>query len=113
MKFIIAVISTAVLAAMLQSFFPWYVIVIAAFAASFFVPQRPAMAFFSGFLGVALLWCSYALIIDHNNNHILTPKIAELLHLPGTGLLFLITAVLGGLVSGLAALSASFIKPVK
>jgi hypothetical protein len=58
-----------------------------------------------------LLWAGMALVKDAANEHILSAKVATILPLGGSYLvLILVTGIVGGLVSGLAALTGSYIR---
>ena len=62
-------------------------------------------------LGISLLWAGLAGWMDMKNNGILSHKIAQILPLNGNSfLLILITAVVGGLVAGFAAMSGSYLR---
>ena len=111
MKFFVALILTALLAFAESLFFPWWTIAIASFIVAVFIHQKPFKAFLSGFLGLFLLWGGYSFYVDIKNEHILSQKIAFILPLEGSSiLLILVTAFIGGLVGGLAALTGSFTK---
>ena len=65
----------------------------------------------SGFLGLFLLWIVLAFIKDAANEHILSTKVALILPLGGSYMmLILVTGLIGGLISGFAALTGSFVK---
>ncbi|MBL0232746.1 MAG: hypothetical protein IPQ08_03675 [Chitinophagaceae bacterium] len=111
MKFIIALILTAILSYISGIYFPWWGIAFVAFIVAILIPQRPGKAFLSGFSGVFLLWLALAWWIDRNNNGILAMRMAELLPLGGSRLLLiLVTGLVGGLVAGFSALSGSFLR---
>lgn len=111
MKFITATLLTAILAFVSGLFFPWWGMAIAAMLVALIVAQHAGKAFFSGFLGVLLLWCGLAWWMDMKNNGILSKKIASVLPLGGNALLLiLVTGLIGGLVAGFAAMSGSFIR---
>lgn len=111
MKFISSIIVTALLSYAAGFFFPWWSIAIAAFIVSALIPQKPFIAFLSGFLALFLLWGGLAFFMDMKNEHILSGKIAEILFkTPSGSLLILVTGVVGGLVAGLAALTGSFVR---
>jgi len=58
-----------------------------------------------------LLWEILAWWIDNKNDGILSQKIAQILPLGGsTVFLILITSLIGALVAGLAALTASYLR---
>ena len=111
MKMIVAIILTALLAFVGGLYMQWWSLAIAGFIVALLIPQRPFKAFLSGFLGVFLLWAVLAWWIDMKNEGILSKKIASILPLGGsTMLLILVTAVIGGLVAGFAALSGSYLR---
>lgn len=110
MKFLIALILTALLSFAGALFFPWWVIAVAAFVVAVSIPQKPLRAFLTGFLALFLLWGIQSYIIDAQNQHILSSKVAELLKLNSYVLMILITALVGGIVSGMASLTGSFLR---
>lgn len=111
MKFIIAILLTALLSYLSGIYFPWWGIAVAAFLIAVLIPQFPGKAFLAGLLGVFLLWVALAWWIDMKNNGILAARMSHLLPLGGSRvLLILATGLIGGLVGGFAALSGSFIR---
>lgn len=111
MKFIIALLLSALLAFAESLFFSWWSIAVACLLVAVFIHQKPWKAFLSAFLGLFLLWGILALIIDINNEHLLSAKIASLLPLGGSSiLLVLVTALVGGLVGGFAGLTGSYLR---
>ena len=114
MKFIITTLLIAILSFCSGLFLPWWGFAFIAFAVSALLPQRPMVAFLSGFLALFLLWGGLAWLLDAANNSILSGKIARILPLGGSSvLLILVTALVGALVGGGAALSGSYLnRPV-
>jgi hypothetical protein len=114
MKFIVVVLLTALLGYAAPLYFSWWSFAVTSFIIALLVHQKTWLAFVATFLGLFLLWGIMAIIIDTGNNHLLSQKIAVLLPLHGSSfLLILITALIGGLVSGFAGLSGSLArKPV-
>jgi hypothetical protein len=111
MKFIVSIILTALLSFALGMYLPWWSIAIAAFAVAAFIPQKPGKAFLAGFIALFLLWGVLALYIDIKNEHILSQKVAELIIKTKSSLLMIIiTALVGALVAGFAALAASYLR---
>ncbi len=111
MKFPTAVILTGLLSFVSSLFLPWWGIAIAALFIAVIIHQKAWKAFLSGFLGVALLWGGIALWIDIKNQGILSARIAQILPLGGSSaLLIVVTAVVGGLAGGMAALTGSFLR---
>ena len=110
MKFLISTLLIALLSFVSGLYLPWWGVALAAFLVGALVPQRPGLSFLSGFLALFLLWALLAWSIDAANNSILSKKIAEILPLGGNPyLLIIVTAFVGALVGGGAALSGSFI----
>jgi hypothetical protein len=110
MKFITAIFLTAFLAFSIGLFttLPWWSFVITSFLVALGVHQKVTKAFLSGFLGLFLLWVILAIMKDLANEHILAIKVAKILPLGGSYLtLIAVTGLIGGLVSGLAAISGS------
>ena len=116
MKIVTAIVLTAFLAFVvgLYSVLPWWSFVITSLLVSVAIHQKPAKAFLTGFLGLFLLWAGLALWKDMVNEHILSAKVAQILPLGGSYLvLILVTGVVGGLVSGFAAMTGSFMRKRK
>jgi hypothetical protein len=111
MKFTISVILIAVLSFALSLYLPWWSIAIAAFVVTALLHQRPSVSFLAGFAAIFILWLLLAAVIDLRNEHILSRKLAYLLPLGGNSfLLILITALVGAIVGGSAALAGSFLR---
>lgn len=114
MKFLVAIILTALLAFISGLFLPWWGMAITSLLVAVLVHQKGWKAFLSGFLGVFILWAGLAWWIDMKNNGILSHRIAAVLPLGGNSmLLILVTGFVGGLVAGLAAMSGSFLRATK
>ena len=112
MRFILSLLLTAVLAFLAGIFLPWWSIALIAFLVALLIPQSLLAGFFSGFLGIFILWALLALWIDIKNQGILSGRIAALLHLSDSSiLLILVTALTGALVGGFAAMAGSSIRP--
>ena len=115
MKFVITILLIALLSFCSGLFLPWWGFAMVTFAVSALLPQRPILAFLSGFLALFLLWGGLAWFLDAANNGILSGKIARILPLGGSSvLLILVTALIGAIAGGGAALSGSYLnrKPV-
>ncbi len=111
LRYLVAILLTALLSFVSGLYLPWWGIAIAAFITSVLIPQRPFYSFLSGFIGVFLLWEILAWWIDNKNNGILSQKIAQVLPLGGsTVLLILVTSLVGALVAGCAALAGSYLR---
>jgi hypothetical protein len=112
MRFILSILLIAALSFLAGLFLPWWSIAIVAFLIALLIPQRISKAFLSGLLGIFLLWTVIALWIDIKNDSILSHKVSELFKLGGSSiLLILVTALIGGLVGGFAAMAGSSLRP--
>lgn len=111
MKFIVALILTALLSFAACLYLPWWSIAIAAFVVAALIPQKPGKAFLAGSLALFLLWGGLSFWISNANEHVLAHKVSILM-LGGDHpyLLMLATAVIGALVAGIAALSGSYVR---
>jgi hypothetical protein len=89
---------------------PWWAVAIIAFVAAAFFGVKSRQAFWSGFGAVFLVWVIIALFKSLPNNHILAARVAALFKLPHWLVLLVITAFIGGLVGGLAALSGFYVR---
>jgi hypothetical protein len=111
MKLTVAIILIAILSFVGGLYFPWWSIAVASFVSVLLIPLRSTRAFLAGFLGVFILWSLLALWIDVKNQGILSTKVAQIFPLGGSSfLIILVTAIIGALVGGLAALSASYLR---
>lgn len=105
-NFLIAFSGIIIISAIAQAIAPWWIIAVVAFGVSYGVSQKAFTAFLSGFLAVFVLWVAYAFWLSHGNNDVLAKKVAQLLPFKGhVSFLLLATGIIGGLVSGLGALS--------
>lgn len=91
-------------------FLPWWLVAVIAFLAALFLGKTSGQSFWSGFGGVFAAWAIIALIKSIPNDNILAQRVAKLFQLPNWILILLITAVIGGLVGGMSALSGILIK---
>ena len=113
MKFFIAMLLTSLLSFVLGLYLPWWSVALAAFIIAAGIKQEPGASGMSGFLGVFLLWFVLSWWIDMNNHSILSRKIAQVLPLGGSAwLLILVTAFVGGLVAGMAALAGGYARRI-
>jgi hypothetical protein len=111
MKFIVALFLTALLSFFLAKFCPWWIIAVAAFTVALAIPQKTRLSFLSAALALFFLWGLQSFLIDSKNEHIMAAKIAGLLvHRNSYLLIIFITACIGALVAGLAAISGSLLR---
>ncbi len=93
------------LTAVAQYVLPWWgVVAVVPFAVAAWRSKSAGGAFGAGFLAVGLLWLLVAFWKSHANDNLLAGRMAGVLPLGGsTALLLVVTAVLGGVVGGVAA----------
>ena len=112
----IQILLIALFSLLAQLVLPWWSLAVVAFAVCFWRGPAPRSlnagnAFLAGFAGVALVWLSYALLIHVRTDGIFTGRMSQLLLKADTSAgLMLATAVLGGLVGGLAGLAGYFVR---
>jgi hypothetical protein len=111
MKFLVALILIILLSFAGGLFFPWWFIAVATFIVAVVIPLRPWVAFVCGFTALFLSWGAQAMYIDAQNAHVLATRIASMLPLGGSYMaLIWTTALIGGLVAGMAALTGSYLS---
>jgi hypothetical protein len=114
MKFVLALLLIATLSFLAGLLLDWWSIAVVAFLVALLIPQTLIRSFLSGFVGIFVLWAILAFWIDTKNGGKLSHQIAELFRLGGSSvLLVLITALIGGLVGGFAAMAGGSLRPVK
>ena len=113
MKFFISLILIAILSYAACLYFPWWSIAVIAFAVNLIIYQKPLLAWLSGFLAIFILWVAISFIISNNNEHVLAHKISILiLKMDSPAVIILVTGLIGGLVSGFAALAGNYWRSV-
>lgn len=101
-KFFLKILLIALLAWGLQYLTVWYAGPLMALAVNLFWKGSPSQGFFTGFLGLGLLWLALVLYTDMHTGSILSTKMASILPLKGNvTLLIAITSLIGGLTGGL------------
>jgi hypothetical protein len=113
MRFLLATLLTAALSFIAGLYTPWWSLAIVAFLVALLIQQKVGWAFLAGFSAIFLLWGGLALFIHVRNQGVLTKKMAELFPLNGQSIyLILLTALVGALVAGFAAMSGSSLRPI-
>ena len=112
MKFINSFLLTALLSFIAGLFISyWWFFAVIAFLVAILINQKGYKAFLAGFLALFILWFALAFWMDLANEGVLSVKIASILPLGGSKwMLMIVTACIGGLVAGFAALSGSYIR---
>ena len=105
------IVLIAVLSLLAQLILPWWSLAIVAFLVCFWRSPSAGRSFLAGFYGVALVWLVYAIILHSRTDGVFTGRMSELLFKTNSAILpGLVTAIVGGLVGGLAALSGFFVR---
>jgi len=113
MKLITSILLTALLsfAIGLYTTLPWFSFVFCSLIVAIAIHPKPWKSFLSGFVAVFVLWVLLAILSDTPNEHLLSTKVANILPLGGNYVvLIFITGLIGGLISGMAALTGSFVR---
>jgi cbb3-type cytochrome oxidase subunit 1 len=103
-------LSILVVAFLLNLFLPWWSIALPGLVFGYLFNKKGGASFGWGFLALFLLWGGQSLYIHFANHAILSTRIAEMLSVGSPFVVVLITATIGGLVSGLATLTGSLVK---
>ncbi len=96
-------------ALLLQFILPWWIVVVVGCAAGFASSLPPWKNFAIVFAAIGLLWLLASLYITLTESAVLIPRIAGLLHLPQTWMVFALTVLAGALPASLAALGTSWL----
>jgi hypothetical protein len=92
-------------------YFPWWSIAIVAFVVTAIIPQSALMSFISGFFSLFVLWGALSFGISNSNGHIFAHKVSlVILKTDSPYLLMLVSALIGALVAGSAALAGSHLR---
>jgi hypothetical protein len=110
MKLLTSILLTALLSFVAGLYLPWWSMALMAFLVAIVIRQRPVRSWLGGFAGLFILWGLLAFWIDVKNQGVLSARIATLIPLGGSALaLIFVTALVGAIVAGFAALSASYL----
>jgi hypothetical protein len=109
MRFVFQLIAIMLTAFVFELFLPWYSIAVAGFI--FGYGLRSNANFLAGFLGVALLWLGYIILIEASASADLADRVAKIFPVKEKNYLIAITILLGGLVAGFATLTGSLLHP--
>jgi hypothetical protein len=111
MKFFISFILIVFLGFAFGLYLPWWSIALAAFIVSALIPVKPGWAFLVGFISLFLLWGGLAWYQSVNNNHILAHRMSQvILKKDEPAQLAFLTALIGAVVGGFAALSGRLLR---
>ena len=111
MKFIVSVILIILLSFVACLYFPWWSIAVVAFIVTAIIPQGGLMSLVTGFCALFVLWGGLSFWISYNNDHILAHKMSLLIiNTDNPYLLMLVSALIGGLTAGFAALAGCYLR---
>jgi len=110
MKTLIQLFVFAVVAAIVQLFLPWWSIAVVGVAIGYAFDNPPGWAFLAGLLAMGLLWLTYAGWLDVQNDSLLSGKVAQLFPTGKVGILYVLTALVGGLTGGFAAMTGALLQ---
>ncbi len=111
MKLIVSIILIMLLSFTACLYFPWWSIAVVAFIVTVIIPQSAIMSFISGFFSLFILWGVLTFWISNSNGHVFAQKVSLVILKTGNPyLLMLLSALIGALVAGFAALAGSFVK---
>lgn len=114
MRFLLATLLTASLSFIAGIYLPWWSLAIVAFLVALLIKQKIGLAYLAAFTGIFLLWGGLAFLIDVRNQSLLAKKMAAIFPLGGNAVyLILVTAFVGALVAGFAAMSGSSLRPME
>jgi len=102
----------AVFSFFLQLFLPWWSMTIVAFAISFLLGKKLWPVFFSSFFACGIVWLLMAVYIHFTNGDIMTNRIAQLLSLSSSVMLYVGAFLTSGIVGGIAGLAGFFLKEI-
>lgn len=102
----------ALLSFLLQLILPWWSLMIAAFALSFFLGKKAFPVFISSFSGCAVVWLLMELFIHFSSGDLMTERIATLLTLPGTIILYAGTFLIAGVAGGISGLAGFYLRQI-
>lgn len=91
-----------ILAFALQSFLPWWVIIVVSFATCGIIGKTGKISFWQPFLAIVVLWTGMALYKSFPNNHLLAGRVAEMFGLKVWSAILAVTVLIGGLAAGIS-----------
>ncbi len=103
-------LTTFILSGILLNFFPWWIIAPVALLSTFLFYCKPFIGFLAAFLGTGLLWGVFAGYLDAQNEGLLSSQLGQIFKGLSSMGLIIVTGVLGGLVSGFAAMTGSHFR---
>ncbi|HVB04447.1 MAG TPA: hypothetical protein VNE41_12100 [Chitinophagaceae bacterium] len=111
MRFLVLLVLNLFLCWLAGLFLPFWTVAAVPFIIFLLIPQRPAIGFICAFLSIFLLWFILAIVMDMQNNHILSDRMSMLIFNHRGHILILVVASLtGALPAGFAGLTACLLR---
>lgn len=111
MKFIVSAILIILFSFLCCLYFPWWTIAIVALLISTIIQQKHLPSFICGFISLFLLWGFLSFWISTQNDQILAHRVSLLIFKTDSPfLLIIVTALIGAMVAGFAALTGSYLR---
>jgi len=108
-NFLISILLITIVGFLLQTYFPWWTIVILAAIVGFLIKSNNGFSsYLTGFVAVALLWGIYAGYLDSQNAHLLSTKMGNLFGNLSSVSMVLLTSIIGGIIGGFGVLTGYF-----
>jgi len=105
-NFLISILLITIIGFLLQSYFPWWTVVILAAIIGFIIKSNNGFwSYLTGFVAVALLWGIYAGYLDTQNAHLLSTKMGNLFGALSSFSMILLTSLIGGIIGGFGTLT--------
>jgi ABC-type Na+ efflux pump permease subunit len=112
MRFLLVTLLTATLSFIAGLYLPWWSIAFVAFLVALLIKQKIGWAYLSAFTAIYFLWGGLAALTTLANHGALAHRVAQLLRLNGNPVaLILVSATIGAIVAGFAAMSGSSLRP--
>ena len=102
----------AILSAVLQIFFPWWVIAIVPFIILLWHPVTASGAFWAGFGGIAVPWLIYGYYQHFISDGAMSDRVAKIFMLPNGILLLIVTVLIGGLTGGFSGVAGFWVRQI-
>lgn len=111
MKFIISAILIILFSFLSCLYLPWWSVAIVAFLISIIIQQGHLASFICGFISLFLLWGFLSFWISMENGNILAHRVSLLIFKTDSPILLIfVTALIGAMVAGFAALTGSYFR---
>ena len=97
---------------LLQLFLPWWSMAIVSFVISFLLGKKSLHVFFAAFFACGMVWLLMAFYTHFTKGDLMTNRIAELLFLHGSLMLYIGSFFIAAIVGGFAGLTGFYLKEI-